>query len=397
MSKHLIHLTFITIALLNSQTFASTDPSKTFPTTKNSFLAAPEAAWGLIRKPYPTAAWFANLAIKGAGDKEAGLQPIFPAPYTLKSSERGLGISLPTASFAQEHDNTVFAQLYTYSPQLELAVDSQATFKRSIAAASDLSVTLKYEADAAHYMFAPIARGVPYITMFYHDLTPMLVPGAGLQSINDQPPGTVVTGTRFTIKMTYDEIRKQTWALYSEKPITVLWKNTNEGWRLITQTPYSGWLRLALIEDTKQNVNNDVALLDQYASAIPTGGEVTYEYENQVATITYHWKTENNKTPLMMALPHHQEILQTPTTDKIKMRGSKGELLGVIGSTWTMKEPLPKTDFLEITDVTVLSDKQRKAILSALERDAAEVNATLDPAIFAVYSSSLAATIYSNR
>lgn len=388
MSKHAISLAFITISLFSSYSLASTaDPGKAFPTTNNTFLTAPDAAWGVIKKPYPTTAWFANLAIKGEGDKEAGLQPIFPAPYTLKSSQHGLGIALPAASFARENDNSVFAQLYAYSPQLELAVDSQATFERHISAASKLSVTLNYIADDAHYMYAPIVRGAPYITMFYHDLVPMLVPGAGLQSINEQPPGSIVTGTRFAIKMAFDETRTQTWVLYSEKPVTLLWKNTNVGWRLITQAPYTGWLRLALLEDAKQNIKNDVALLDQYASAIPTSGDATYEYDNQAATITYHWKTENNKAPLMMALPHHQEILQTSTTDKIKMRGSKGELLGVIGSTWIMKEPLPKTDFLEITNTAVLTDEQKKAIVHALEKDVADVNATLDPNIFAVYSS----------
>jgi endo-1,3(4)-beta-glucanase len=387
MNKDLIISAFITLSLLSSYSVASSDPSKAFPTTKNTFLTAPDAAWGVITKPYPTAAWYANLAIQGEGDKEAGLQPIFPAPYTVRSSEHGLGVSLPSISFARDKDNSVFAQLYAYSTQLELAVDSDATFKRSISAASDLSVTLKYEADPAHYMFAPILRGAPYVTMFYHDLTPMLIPGAGLQSINEQSPGTIVTGSRFAIKMAFDERRTQTWILYSENPITILWKNTDQGWRLTTQTPYSGWLRIALLEDTTQNIKNDTALLDQYALTIPTSGDVTYQYDNQEATITYNWKTQDSKPPLMMALPHHQQILQTPTTDKIKMRSSKGELLGVVGSTWTMKEPLPKADFLEITDTTVLSAEQKEAILSALEKDAADVNATLNPAIFGVYSS----------
>lgn len=378
--------TFFIIFFLNSNNYASQNPANIFPTTKNSNLSSPDAAWGIIKKPFPTAAWFANLAIKGEGDKEAGLQPIYPAPYVVKSSAQGLGVALPVAVFAREKDS-VFAQLHPYSPQLELSSTSDNTFKRSISDVSDLSVTLKYEDDQQHYMTAPIVRGAPYVTMIYHDLVPMLIPGAGIVSVNDQPPGIVVAGSRFAIKLSYDETNTQTWILYSENPITLVWKTTPQGWRLTTQASYTGWLRITLLEDTRQNVKNDAALLDQYASAIPIRGDVKYTYNDKNAAIKFNWSTLNNQPPLMMALPHHQQILQSQTTDKIKMRNSKGEMLGVVGLEWMMTEDLPKANFLEITDIAGLSNEQKNSIHNQLKKDAENIDATLDPSIYGVYSS----------
>lgn len=386
----------ISVCFLNSADYAYSDPTHTNPThvfpimKENPFLTPPDAAWGVIKKPYPTAAWFSNLAIKGGGDKEAGLQPIFPMPYTVKSSLHGLGISLPIVSFTsdgKDENKTIFAQVYGYTPQLELGANSESAFKRSIAEVSDLTVSLKYEADAEHYMSAPIARGTPYITMFYHDLTPLLTPGAGIQSVNDQPPGTVVTGSRFAITLGYSDDHHQTWILYSEQPITITWKNTKEGWRLTTEKPYTGWLRLALLQDTRVNVKNDAALLDQYAQAIPVRGEVKYTYHDKDAIISFRWITQNNQAPLMMALPHQQQILQTPTTDKIKMRNAKGEMIGVVGSEWIMKENLPQVNFLELTDISALTQEQKTAIIHQLKEDAKGIDETFAPQQFGVYTS----------
>ncbi len=176
--------------------------------------------------------------------------------------------------------------------------------------------------------------------------------------------------------------------IYSETPITLYWHNPGTGWQLNTMTPYTGWIRAALLNDSKEKVNNDITLLDKYADNIPLNGEVTYQYDDNSATIIFKWKTQNDQPPLMVTLPHQRQALETPTpTDKIKMRGNKGEMLGMVGSAWKMREPFAKVDFLELKDANVLPVKQKQAIIDALKIDAADVNASLNPDAYGVYAS----------
>src|SRR5580693_2368356 len=81
-----------------------TNPADVFPAVANPKLPNPDAAWGVIKKPYPTEAWYANLTIKGENDDEAGLQPIRPAPYAVKSGPQGMAFGIPQVSFANEDD-----------------------------------------------------------------------------------------------------------------------------------------------------------------------------------------------------------------------------------------------------------------------------------------------------
>lgn len=63
-----------------------TDASLPFTTTSEHPLR-PGSLWGELKPPYPTGAWWLNLAI-GDGDF-----PVAPLPYTMKATERGVGVS----------------------------------------------------------------------------------------------------------------------------------------------------------------------------------------------------------------------------------------------------------------------------------------------------------------
>lgn len=56
-----------------------------FMTAQHPFT--PGSLWGSIRRPYPTGAWWTNLAL-GEGDS-----PVVPLPYTIKSTDGGVGVS----------------------------------------------------------------------------------------------------------------------------------------------------------------------------------------------------------------------------------------------------------------------------------------------------------------
>lgn len=365
---------------------ATNDPTKGFsaasqpsrPFDKRTALDTPDASWGEINKPYPSAAWFGNFALRGGTvqhpDAEVGMQPMFPTPYTIKNMGNGLAFGVSGPSLAKDGEG-VFAQIYAFTPQMRFATDETGNFKRAITDASDLSATFRYSLNQNSYVSFPVVRGAPYITAFYHNLTPALIPGAGVQSVNGQPPANPINGTRFQIVLGLDATNTQTWILYSEKPITLTWKNTNTGWQLVCQAPYTGWLRIALLEDTKLDTHNDASVLDNFAHTIPISGDVQITDRD---TITFKWKTENNQAPLMMSLPHQRELFQsgTPLSDKVTFRVTQGEMQAVPGkSSWVMNFTLPTVRFLEMTDneVAKLPADRKQAIIDAIKSDGANV------------------------
>lgn len=63
-----------------------TDANFPFATTTKHPLR-PGSLWGEVQRPYPTGAWWLNLAI-GEGD-----YPVAPLPYTMVSTDEGVGVS----------------------------------------------------------------------------------------------------------------------------------------------------------------------------------------------------------------------------------------------------------------------------------------------------------------
>lgn len=59
------------------------------------------------------------------------------------------------------------------------------------------------------------------------------------------------------------------------------------------------------------------------------------------ATMTFNYKTSGSGELLMMALPHHQALLSPETLrQQVQLDCMKGVMVGVVGSSWTMVEPL---------------------------------------------------------
>ena len=346
-------------------------------------IAKPDSSWGDVKKPFPTSAWFGNFALRGGDakypEREVGLQPLFPTPYTMKNLGKSLGFGVPDASFAREEkSNRIFAQIYAVTTQMQFGAKESGEVKRSITQANDLSATLRYTFANAGTLSFPIVRGAPYVTAYYQNLTPLLLPLTGVKSINGQPQGNPITGTRFEMVIHQVEGNTQTWVFYSEKPITLVWDSAHAGFT--TTTAYTGWLRAALVEDTKLKLHNDAALFDQYAHTIPTSGHVEFSFGKNESVMRFVWKTENGQAPLMMALPHQRQLLdkQTQTTNKISYRVTQGEMRAVPGkSVWEMHLPVPKISFLELTNshAAALPSDRKQAIIAALKIDSTNVAA----------------------
>ncbi len=63
----------------------------TFPFPVASHPLRPSKLWGYIKKPFPSGAWFTNLAI-GKGD-----MPVVVLPYVVKTTSTGVGFSYSAA------------------------------------------------------------------------------------------------------------------------------------------------------------------------------------------------------------------------------------------------------------------------------------------------------------
>jgi len=361
-------------------------PQPEHPFPDRTTLKTPDEAWGDVKKPYPSAAWFGNFALRGGSpeypDKESGMQPMFPTPYTIKNMGNGLAFSITSPTFAKDDKGKVFAQIYPFDPQMQLGAYENGDFKRSITEVNDLSATLQYSLNGKQAMSFPIVRGAPYITVMYDHLTPVIMPKAGPASINGHPPGTTIpANTRFELVLNLPDNNTQTWLIYSESPITLAWQNSAGIWQLVAHAPYDGWLRMALLQDTKMGINNDATLFDKYARTIPTAGDMKIVDQD---TITFSWKTNNGLSPLMMSLPHQRKLFgaNMPVTNKISYRVTQGEMQAVVGmSTWKMDLTIPKVSFLELSnhEVSKIPAERRQAIITAIKEESQSVINTANP------------------
>jgi len=199
----------------------------------------------------------------------------------------------------------------------------------------------------------------------------------------------ILTGVQFLIKS-----GDQTWLLFASEPITL--EYDAEYKRTISSTkPYHGTLRLALIPKDKKN-NNQINLatstgvqrLINHAHTYPIGGSISWSFQevaaslssssyrlgnnqqqnvvqeleqgisgtNSVATLTFSYDTitfnggmgVNNEDLLMLALPHHKQVLPSKLIlDEFDLdyKCIKGEMFPVVGDTWSYDEVLTKVGF----------------------------------------------------
>merc|ERR1719150_3663493 len=155
----------------------------------------------------------------------------------------------------------------------------------------ELSVTVGWNG-----MEAPIVRGMPYATVKYNGNTPSLRFGGALLSPSGQ-----VSGTRFEVTLN----NNQRWIIYSSSDITF---NVN-GNNLDASAAFTGSIRAAGVWESGENAVGDVATLDAHSGSVPVGGTVSANVEGDTAILEFQWKVEGGGDLLMMALPHHQDLL----------------------------------------------------------------------------------------
>ncbi|CAM9883951.1 unnamed protein product, partial [Hapterophycus canaliculatus] len=111
------------------------------------------------------------------------------------------------------------------------------------------------------------------------------------------------------------------------------------------QAPFSGIVRVAVLPHPWDKDSEDI--LFEHAYAYPRGGKVEFSVDgdDDQMEMRYEWAKDGFGDLLMMALPHHMDILELEGGDSaVVMADSyqsiKGPMTGIVGSIWTMRDNL---------------------------------------------------------
>lgn len=176
------------------------------------------------------------------------------------------------------------------------------------------------------------------------------------------------------------------WIMFSSEPMNLVF-DTARKTTIKSSAPFTGIIRLAHIPEMNSNEtvsgpnektaesSTGLRRLIYHAGIYPTGGQVSWEFHSPLssatgttsqdqktqnngrhATVTFNYATqtmldtshipnEATKPLLMLALPHHADVLSPSVMLKSKkfdlqFHSIKGPLTPVVGSTWSYTEPL---------------------------------------------------------
>eukprot|EP00640_Fibrocapsa_japonica_P000879 CAMPEP_0113947502 /NCGR_PEP_ID=MMETSP1339-20121228/65171_1 /TAXON_ID=94617 /ORGANISM="Fibrocapsa japonica" /LENGTH=714 /DNA_ID=CAMNT_0000954143 /DNA_START=70 /DNA_END=2214 /DNA_ORIENTATION=- /assembly_acc=CAM_ASM_000762 len=304
----------------------------------------PEEIWGDLSPPFPTGAYWLNLAL------EDGSTPAVPIPYAVKTTPRGLVASYPNArrmvSTAGVSD--------LMEPEI-LFASKEPYMSHAITGFDHFGVTVDFDTAGEGGYTAHIVKASPYVTVEYKDVFPKVTTDMnGFSIFNGETPKGSFTGTEFTLELgTGDK-----WALFASEPITL----EVDKWQISATAPFTGVLRAArILDDTTMDV------LSKYAGAYPTGGDFAYEIEGDQATFTYTWKKEGEGDLLMLTLPHHDVVEDEAVVKEAMYKCMKGVMDAIVGDSFSVTEDLPTIGFYAPTKIT--DEDKVEELLKNLKKD----------------------------
>lgn len=366
LKKRLVISNFFLWGMLNPGYADFSNPKEIFPITHNENIPLP--FWLDNQKPYPTNAWFINLVLNQKNRSES--DPVNVFPYSIKSGPQGISLSYtgPRTYAEPEYPTFISALFYQFEKQLTLGA-AEAMNRYGVATYHGLAIKLQWQNEQQQKVIAPILQGSPYLTEFFINATPKLSTPFKILAINQQTkPGPLTEGKRYELVLSLNDQDRQTWLVYSENPVHFDWIINPQGFHLLADKPYTGWIRVVLQQDSKQHLNNDATILDRYSQTIPTDYQQEYSLADQKISYTFTWKTQNNQAPLMLSLAHQRQ--QSTAQTAISYSGIKGLMQGETTSQWVIDLPDLPILFLEPKDPTPEQTTQLKA---ALARDAQEL------------------------
>ena len=153
----------------------------------------PGGLWGDMVRPFPTNVWWQNMV----NDADNGGLINTVNPYIVKVKEDGLHVCLPTLTVTPSFVLTGFLDNLIMTCQEGLGSHVATKY-------DDLSVTMTWDNGAE----APIVRGMPYATLLYTELTPIMRFGHAITSFEG-------SGKRYMVTLN----NEQTWVIYASTDI----------------------------------------------------------------------------------------------------------------------------------------------------------------------------------
>ncbi len=364
-----------TLAQWNYGTPFSTSPQQpSWQTVVSKVSTAGNNVIDSLTAPYPTNAWFNMLFLYGTAYPNPvgnlGQNPIWVNPYNIGFGYNYIGYSNPRALLGINYkpfattatggsfptvnwDNGAYMYFGTTDPTNFVPIIRNDY--------TDLSASIKFynTSNVNNYYYAPIVRGMPYVTMFYNNVTPAIYfPSPALWKVNDVIAGAnqQFTGTSFKVQTVVGDpnlYRSQTWMLYSSQSITLQFSQGGQTLGLIGTAPMTGYIRAAHLtyanDPNAADTTSRKALLNGFAKFVPIRGDVNASTPNGSGTSTlsfnftrYNEGSLGSDSLLMMALPHHVDILPGGSTSNVlKYQVLKGTMSEVKSKTWNMTEQLP--------------------------------------------------------
>jgi endo-1,3(4)-beta-glucanase len=376
----IIFIIFITIArTILSPSLQSVANAAQGDGTLNSIShpETPSTYWGTIKKPYPTGAFWTNLVV-GDGD---GAVPVLP--YGVKCVQGGVQISFgPTR---RSVTNKWIRDTFDVDLQISTV---QPYMNRGVASYDELSVTMSYDVSGGSYK-AFLIKGSPFLTVSFQGSTPIIT-SATMHITNMElhpiPSSLSSSFTGLVYVITLGNFQK--WIVYSsDATIPFLWKDDS----IVASSPSHGFIRIGILPSVA-TVNGIDSLLP-YLPTYPTGVDIDIQYSTQgkesISTLQYKFKTQSSAPSgsanqlLMLALPHHMEIITNPTKNDslhLKLKSVfnpiwtiKGKMTPIVGETWTLRYTLLNPGWIYDLEGRVIPTSNLNAIGQALQLDVLSV------------------------
>ncbi|CAE7463005.1 eng2, partial [Symbiodinium microadriaticum] len=327
-----------------------------------SHTMSPSALWGVVTKPFPTGAFWTNLVV------ENGDGAVNTIPYGVKCLETGIHVSYgPTR---RSVTNKWIRDTFDTDIQISTVEPYQS---RSISAHDDLSVTMTFLAASGSYD-AVLVKGSPFLTVSFGGCTPLLQSATMHVTSFESHPLPDDSKRRYYV-ITLGNYQK--WLVYTSFDTLLNWKSGDD--KVTAAAKVTGVIRMALLPQL--DYTPDLNTLLQYASCYPTGASVVLAHpKSMMSTVTYRFRTEGSGGLLMLALPHHVDVLDMSMRDSGASRAAqktlkhiwtmKGKVLPVVGKEWLLKyDDLKDAQWVFDLEGRVISTDRLNTIAASLQTD----------------------------
>jgi endo-1,3(4)-beta-glucanase len=358
---------FALIAAVRVHMSHSDNLMKVIPFPHISHPDPPSSLWGTVARPFPTGAFWTNVAI-GKGDSPIGLYP-----YSVKCLEEGIQVGYGAAT---RH----ITQLSIYDDYVAdmLLSSKEAYVSRGVDSYDFASVTMAYQTATGGGFKAPLVKGSAFVTVVYTKTTPVI--SSDLMHIvkfekKEAPHGQ--PGVAYLVVLG----NWMNWVVYCSEDVEFV----KTGDKLVASKPIDGYVRIAYLPPFSTTA---LPLLLEYANRYPVGASFSYVTEDSTSILTYHFKSLGSGSLLMLALPHHVSLMVGEETGDMSRKARetitplyciKGKMTAVVGEIWRLKYELPVVDFdYDQSPKSPPTREQLTAIGEALKEDVTTVPVTFN-------------------